>query len=332
MCHMMVSPTKPPGGSYEHAGIPNYFCGPGMPTMAFSKEPESYSTRDKKMEMSLTRKHYLSCLSWSDAQVGIGRSGDQSLSGRPRLSQYVLSQFASQARACARRFPNKRRNGSSATKEEITMTAGDGSARAFDVIVIGTGSGVSIADSAIAEGKTVAIVEAGPFGGTCVNRGCIPSKQLIHSADIVEIIQHAGDFGVIAHVDSIDWDKIVGRAITEADDAAASIEARYRGNSLVTVYKGEGLFVGHKTMEVNGERITAPMIMIGAGSRPVVATHPRHRRCAVSDVRRGAALRQATGEADCRGRRVCGHRARALLRGPRDGCDRRAARPDTAAH
>ena len=134
------------------------------------------------------------------------------------------------------------------------MTAGDGSARAFDVIVIGTGSGVSIADSAISEGKTVAIVEAGPFGGTCVNRGCIPSKQLIHSADIVEIIQHAGDFGVIAHVDSIDWDKIMGRAITEADDAATSIEARYRGNSLVTVYKGEGLFVGHKTMEVNGSR------------------------------------------------------------------------------
>ena len=147
-------------------------------------------------------------------------------------------------------------------------------ARAFDVIVIGTGSGVNIADSAIAEGKTVAIVEAGPFGGTCVNRGCIPSKQLIHSADIVEIIQHAGDFGVIAHVDSIDWDKIVGRAITEADDAAASIEARYRGNSLVTVYKGEGLFVGHKTMEVNGEQITAPMIMIGAGSRPVAPPIP----------------------------------------------------------
>ncbi len=147
-------------------------------------------------------------------------------------------------------------------------------ARAFDVIVIGTGSGVSIADSAIAEGMTVAIVEAGPFGGTCVNRGCIPSKQLIHSADIVEIIQHAGDFGVNAHIDSVDWDKIVGRAITEADDAAASIEARYRGNSLVSVYKGEGRFVGHKTMEVNGEQITAPMIMIGAGSRPVVPPIP----------------------------------------------------------
>ena len=75
-------------------------------------------------------------------------------------------------------------------------------AREFDVIVIGTGSGVSIADSAAAEGLTAAIVESGPFGGTCVNRGCIPSKQLIHSADVMEVINKAADFGIVAHVDA----------------------------------------------------------------------------------------------------------------------------------
>ena len=146
--------------------------------------------------------------------------------------------------------------------------------REFDVIVIGTGSGVSIADSAAAEGMTAAIVESGPFGGTCVNRGCIPSKQLIHSADVMEIIDKAADFGIIAHVDAIDWDKIISRVISEADDSANIVESRYRLNDKVTILKGEGRFVDHKTMEINGERITAPKIMIAAGSRPAVPPIP----------------------------------------------------------
>ena len=50
VCHMMVSPSKPPGGSYEHEGMTYYFCGPGC-RVAFSKEPESYLSGDKKMEM-----------------------------------------------------------------------------------------------------------------------------------------------------------------------------------------------------------------------------------------------------------------------------------------
>ncbi|MCY4576484.1 MAG: dihydrolipoyl dehydrogenase [Chloroflexi bacterium] len=147
-------------------------------------------------------------------------------------------------------------------------------AREFDVIVIGTGSGVAIADSAAAEGLTAAIVESGPFGGTCVNRGCIPSKQLIHSADVMEIIDKAADFGIIAHVDAIDWDKIISRVISEADDSANTVESRYHGNDKVAIYKGEGRFVDFKTMEVNGERITAPKIMVAAGSRPVVPPIP----------------------------------------------------------
>ena len=50
VCHMMVSPSKPPGGSYEHEGTMYYFCGPGC-RIAFSKEPASYLSGEKKMEM-----------------------------------------------------------------------------------------------------------------------------------------------------------------------------------------------------------------------------------------------------------------------------------------
>ena len=58
----------------------------------------------------------------------------------------------------------------------------------FDLIVIGAGSGLNISSAAADRGLKVAVVEKGPMGGTCLNRGCIPSKMLIHSADVVEII------------------------------------------------------------------------------------------------------------------------------------------------
>ena len=58
----------------------------------------------------------------------------------------------------------------------------------FDLIVIGAGSGLNVSSAAADMGMKVAVVEKGPMGGTCLNRGCIPSKIIIHSADVAEII------------------------------------------------------------------------------------------------------------------------------------------------
>ena len=59
----------------------------------------------------------------------------------------------------------------------------------FDLIVIGSGSGLDVANAVFHHGLRVAIVEKDRMGGTCLNRGCIPSKLLIHSADVAEIIK-----------------------------------------------------------------------------------------------------------------------------------------------
>ncbi|SVC37676.1 uncharacterized protein METZ01_LOCUS290530, partial [marine metagenome] len=59
----------------------------------------------------------------------------------------------------------------------------------FDLIVVGAGSGLEVSSQAADSGMSVAIVEEGPFGGTCLNRGCIPSKILIYCADVMEIIK-----------------------------------------------------------------------------------------------------------------------------------------------
>ena len=68
--------------------------------------------------------------------------------------------------------------------------------QSFDLIVIGSGSGLTVSSEAADRGLSVAVVEHGPFGDTCLNRGCIPSKMLIHSADLMETVRRAGLFGI----------------------------------------------------------------------------------------------------------------------------------------
>lgn len=141
---------------------------------------------------------------------------------------------------------------------------------AFDMIVIGSGSGLEVSSEAADRGLKVAVIEPGPFGGTCLNRGCIPSKMLIHSADVVQTVQRAGLFGIKAQVSEIDWGFIVKRVVDTIDADAAAVEQGNRDNPNITVFKDAARFVGPKTVEVAGERITAENIVIAAGTRPRV--------------------------------------------------------------
>ncbi len=138
----------------------------------------------------------------------------------------------------------------------------------FDVIVIGAGSGLEISSYAAEQGLSVAIVEQGPFGGTCLNRGCIPSKMLIHSADVAETIQESHLFGISAKITKIDWTKIINRVNKFVDGEAQGIEQGNKQTNNVTVYKTKTRFVGHKILQIGEEIITADKIFIAAGTRP----------------------------------------------------------------
>ena len=140
----------------------------------------------------------------------------------------------------------------------------------YDFIVIGSGSGLEVSSEAAERGLTVAVVEEGPFGGTCLNRGCIPSKMLIHSADVMETIKTAERFGIHAKVERVDWQSIIKRVTDEINSDAQAVEEGNRQAANITVFKGTGRFVGEKTLEVNGDRITAETIVIAAGGRPRV--------------------------------------------------------------
>lgn len=144
----------------------------------------------------------------------------------------------------------------------------------FDLIVIGTGSGLDVSADAAERGLSVAIVEEGPFGGTCLNRGCIPSKMLIHSADVMETIRSARQFGIHATVDRVDWDFIVRRATDEVDSDARMVEEGNQQAPNIEVFKGRARFIGEKLLEVNGEQISADTIVIAAGTRPRIPPVP----------------------------------------------------------
>ena len=144
----------------------------------------------------------------------------------------------------------------------------------FDLIVIGSGSGLEVSAEAAGRGLSVAVVEHGPFGGTCLNRGCIPSKMLIHCADIMETIRQAEVFGIKAKVEAVDWQFIIRRVYAEIDGDAQAIEAGNQQAPNIAVYKGSGRFVAEKTLEVNGEQISADTIVIAAGTRPVAPDIP----------------------------------------------------------
>jgi len=138
----------------------------------------------------------------------------------------------------------------------------------FDLIVIGSGSGLEVSSAAAERGMRVAVIDDGPFGGTCLNRGCIPSKMLVHVADVARQIQRAGEFGLQAELRGVDWPFIVRRTFAEIDAEAAQIEEANRHADVITVVKDRVRFIGPKTLQAGERQITAEMIVIAAGTRP----------------------------------------------------------------
>ncbi|MDP3640210.1 MAG: dihydrolipoyl dehydrogenase [Nanoarchaeota archaeon] len=136
--------------------------------------------------------------------------------------------------------------------------------KTYDLIVIGGGGGLNIASAAAALGYKAAIIEKEKLGGTCLNRGCIPSKMLIHPANVAEIIRSAKKFGFLTGKLRIDFSSLIKRISHTVDEEAASIRPNY------DFYRGEAQFISNKVLLVQGQQITAKHIIIAAGARPFI--------------------------------------------------------------
>lgn len=137
------------------------------------------------------------------------------------------------------------------------------------MIIVGAGSGNSILTPDFDNSK-VAIVERGPFGGTCLNRGCIPSKMFIYPADLATYARHSNRLGIDAQVNETRWVEVRDRVFGRIDPIAAGGEEYRTGLDNVTVYNEDARFVGPKQLQVGDEVITAPTIVLAAGARPFI--------------------------------------------------------------
>ena len=140
----------------------------------------------------------------------------------------------------------------------------------FDLIVIGAGSGLAVSSKASEMGLKTAIIEKGPMGGTCLNRGCIPSKIVIHSADVAEIIKNSKKFGISSNISKVDFASITRRASSLVDNEAKEIEEAINEDENTTLFKSEAKFVGNMTINTGKETIKGKKIVIAAGTRPLI--------------------------------------------------------------
>ncbi|UZN01694.1 dihydrolipoyl dehydrogenase [Cellulomonas sp. S1-8] len=137
---------------------------------------------------------------------------------------------------------------------------------AFDIVVLGGGSGGYAAALRAAElGKTVALVEADKVGGTCLHRGCIPTKALLHAAELADNAREGAHFGVHTHLERIDMtgvnqykDSVIGRLYKGLQGLVKSRK--------IEVVEGYGTLTGTNTVQVGDRTLTGEHIVLGTGS------------------------------------------------------------------
>jgi mycothione reductase len=140
----------------------------------------------------------------------------------------------------------------------------------YDVIVVGSGAGALVVQDALAHDYSVALVDKGPIGGTCLNLGCIPSKMLICPADRVVEVGEAAKLGVKAEIDAIDFGAIMERMRTTVERGQSHMREAVRHSEGLDFYEGEAHFVKDYVLEVNGTRLKGKWIFISSGARPSI--------------------------------------------------------------
>lgn len=144
--------------------------------------------------------------------------------------------------------------------------------RTYDLIVMGAGSGNMLPGDELEHLRT-AVIEPDRFGGTCLNRGCIPSKMLVVAADAARAVVEGKRLGVHATLDRVDWLAIRARVFGRIDPLHGRA-VDFRRSQGIDVFTEPARFVAPRVVQVAEERLTADRIVLAVGSRPVVPPIP----------------------------------------------------------
>lgn len=137
----------------------------------------------------------------------------------------------------------------------------------FDLIVIGSGTAAAVAAMRVrAAGKTVAVIDFRPYGGTCALRGCDPKKMMIGGASAFDHARRMRGKGIAGHP-ALEWPDLMGFKRSFTDPVPANREERYASKGIAT-YHGHARFTGRNALEVDGERLKAQHVLIAVGAEP----------------------------------------------------------------
>jgi dihydrolipoamide dehydrogenase len=138
----------------------------------------------------------------------------------------------------------------------------------LDILIIGGGPGGYTAAIRGAQlGFSVALVEKDELGGVCLNWGCIPTKSLLHTADVLREIKTADQLGIEVGAPKIDLQRIVDRSRAVSSQLSKGVQHLMRKNA-IKVIKGEAKFIDKNTVQVGSETVIANNIVIATGARP----------------------------------------------------------------
>lgn len=140
----------------------------------------------------------------------------------------------------------------------------------YDVLVVGSGAGMNIASRAVNEGSEVALIDKDPLGGTCLNRGCIPSKVMVYPADLIQEARGAEKLGVKFSEIEVDFQSLMERVRKSYLPDRRKTEKSVEETDNLTFYNDIGRFVDDYIMEVSGEKIKAEKIFLFSGARPLI--------------------------------------------------------------
>lgn len=148
----------------------------------------------------------------------------------------------------------------------------------YDLVVIGSGAGLMVMEAALSYGWTVAVVEKDRMGGTCLTKGCIPSKMLVYPAEFIREAESSTRFGVDSGPPKLNWEKVSQR-MWEQIDFSNTIESNLGSVPGLTLYRGEGSFVSSHELMVkddNGEevKIYGEHFLIATGAKSLIPTVP----------------------------------------------------------
>jgi dihydrolipoamide dehydrogenase len=147
------------------------------------------------------------------------------------------------------------------------LVADQATAQEFDILVLGGGSGgYATALRAVQLGLTVGLIEKGKLGGTCLHNGCIPTKALLHSAELADHARDSAKYGVNVTLDSIDINAVNAYKDGIIAGKFKGLQGLIKGKKGITVIEGEGKLQGTDTVVVNGTAYKGKNIVLATGS------------------------------------------------------------------